>query len=145
MKRKRPNLREQLAAALLEMKVANANGQLVPVIDRDEAKQMDADKIIARFELDHWPIPVALGGTNHPTNLLWREKGEHREKTAKQDIPAIAKHKRLTAKQAAFRRRLAAKDGHGGDAGADGAVEGPRKYKWPRRPLRSKGFERRQR
>jgi hypothetical protein len=100
MQRKPPRMIEKLASALLELKCINNDGHLVPIIDRQAAKQMTAEQIVAQFELDHWPVPVAFGGSNHPTNLHWKTKMQHREKTAKIDIPAIAKSKRLSKSHA---------------------------------------------
>lgn len=90
MKRKNPNLTQKLAATLLMLK--NGHGQ--PVIDPERAKGMSAESVIQLFEFDH-NIHVAIGGQNHPSNLVPRIKAEHREKTAKIDIPQIAKTKRI--------------------------------------------------
>lgn len=123
MKRKRPNLREQLAAACI---------QLNPDI-REWAKLKSAADIIAIFDADHFPVPVALGGTNHPTNLEMRLRHEHRTKTAKKDIPAIAKAKRLTRKQEEFRARMLAKDYPHFEVGFGQTPSGARK--WVSRPM----------
>lgn len=136
MKRKQPNLSEKLAAALLELKVADANGNLVPVVDYEEAKDMTPQQIIAHFECDHWPIPVHAGGGNHPTNLKWREKGEHRQKTSKRDVPEFWKGIRLTKKQNEFRQRMLAKaEASVSDCAAgEGGTARP-KRRWPSRPM----------
>ena len=104
MKRKRPTLTERLAATLLEMKYADGK----PVIDREAAKAMTAKEICAQFEFDH-TVHVAIGGGNSPSNLTPRPIAEHAVKTAKTDIPQIAKTKRITAEQEQFRRRLLSK------------------------------------
>lgn len=87
-----PNLTEKLASVLLML----TDGLGKPVIDRDRAKGMSAEQIVRMFECDH-EIHRAIGGTNHPTNLTMRMKAEHREKTAKRDVPQIAKTKRIAA------------------------------------------------
>lgn len=43
---------------------------------------------------------------NDPRYIRPMPRAEHREVTAKRDIPAIAKTKRLSRKQAEFRRRM---------------------------------------
>lgn len=105
MTRTTPNLTQKLDAALLAL--LDARGTPIP---REEAKELEDGKVAALFELDHWPIAVALGGVNHASNLEWRLKAEHREKTAKRDIPAIAKVKRLTKKHEEHRAKLLAVD-----------------------------------
>ena len=117
MKRKPPTLSEKLAAALMQLSTyAKRDGRmvLVPIVDREAIKAIDdpakaADAVLAMFECDHDPIPVALGGTNHPANLTHRIKAGHRDKTAKKDVPAIAKVKRLGADAEAFRAKILAK------------------------------------
>lgn len=104
MKRKRPTLTERLAATLLEMRYADGS----PVIDREAAKTMTAKEICSKFEFDH-AVHVAINGSNHPSNLTARSIAEHAVKTAKTDIPQIAKTKRITAEQEQFRRRLLSK------------------------------------
>lgn len=92
--RKNPTTRQKLAAALLQLN-RYRGGKWVPIIDYEEAKGMSADEIIARFELDHYPVSVKLGGSNHPTNLTWREREEHREKTNKIDAKIHKKARRF--------------------------------------------------
>lgn len=141
-RRKSPNLKEKLAAALLEIKVSDAKGNLVPIIDRDTAKTMTAQQIISQFELDHWPVPVALGGDNHPTNLQWMLRHAHREKTEKSDVPMIAKIKRVSAKHEEFRRRLLRKDEP--EAAGDGGTATTRaRRQWSSRRLESRPFDKR--
>lgn len=116
MKRKAPTLKEKLAAFVLTMKVEE-NGVLVPLVTRDQAKNMTADQLISLIQIDHAPIPVAtavaLGMTpdeyNHPTNLTPLPIMEHRIKTATKDVPTIAKGNRISAAHEDFKRRLLAK------------------------------------
>lgn len=126
-----PNMHEKLAAALLALRRLDpATGALVPLVARELAAAMSPKEIIRLFEFDHKPVPKALGGSNHPTNLIPTIKPEHREVTAQQDIPTIAKVKRAAMKHEEFRRRILAK--------TDATVEAP-----PRRPsrLKSRGFQ----
>ena len=68
-----------------------------PVIPHDVAKQLTAKQIIRRFHFDHYPVPHAHGGSDHPSNLTPLPVIDHRTKTAKIDIPMIAKTKRVAA------------------------------------------------
>lgn len=116
MKRKEPTLKEQLAAMILTIQIEE-DGKLVPLVTRDEAKQMTTDQILSLVVTDHDPVPIAvavpLGWTpkeyNHPTNLTIRAIINHRIKTAKIDVPAIAKGNRISADHQDFRRRVLAK------------------------------------
>jgi hypothetical protein len=109
-KRKPPSAKEKLAAALLSIvRWDQATGTLTPLIDREQARTMTPEQIIHAFEFDHWPVPVSLGGTNHPTNLAPMLTQAHREKTAKRDAGEIARVRRSLkkrAKQNAAQRRF---------------------------------------
>lgn len=121
-KRDHISLTTKLAAVLLEMKVADEAGNLVPLIDREMAKQMTADQIVSLWQWDHHPVPKALGGSDHPTNLTPRPIIEHRIKTAKVDVPTIAKSNRLSAQHQEFQRKMLARTGQ-----AEAAEEAPRR------------------
>lgn len=108
-KRDHINMTTKLAAVLLEMKVADENGDLVPWIDRETAKNMTAHQICSLVNFDHCPVPKAFGGSDHPTNLVARPIIEHRIKTAKTDVPAIAKTARISASHEAFQRKMLAR------------------------------------
>lgn len=118
MKRKDPTLKEKLAAFVLTMKVEE-NGVLVPLVTRDQAKNMTTDNLLSLLNWDHSPIPVAtavaLGMTpdeyNHPTNLTPLPIMEHRTKTAQIDVPAIAKSNRISAAHQEFQRKMLARAG----------------------------------
>lgn len=118
-KRAHISLEKQLAAALL----------VIGDIAHEHAKQMTARQIISLFHLDHYPIPKAEDGPDEPWNMMFRFIGDHRQKTRKIDIPQIAKNKRITADQIAFRRRILAK----------GNDEPKPKSKWPSRPFPKRG------
>jgi len=49
------------------------------------------------WDIDHI-LPIALGGSNEPNNLQILCRSCHRYKTTQDDIPRIAKTKRLKAK-----------------------------------------------
>jgi len=118
MKRKAPNLREMLAAALL---------QLNPDL-REWAKTKTPKQIIAMFHADHYPVRHADGGSTHPTNLVMRLIPEHLEKTRKIDVPAVAKNKRLAKAHEAFRARILAKT-------SQGPLKTALRSRWASRPL----------
>ena len=99
-------LKVRLAAALLQLPGDDPDRPAVPY---EAGKIMSPDQIIGLFELDHWPIPKAEDGPDEPWNLHWRLTAAHRVKTAKVDIPIIAKAKRLAKKETDRRARLIAK------------------------------------
>lgn len=81
-------------------------------IPHEHQKLMRAQDIRALVQFDH-AIHHAIGGNVVFSNLTMRTVADHREKTAKIDIPQIAKTKRLSAKQEEFRRRLERKTNPG--------------------------------
>ncbi len=109
MTRKHVSLRTKLAAALLTMRRCEktlAGERWVLIISHEEAKTLTDDQIIARFDFHHYPIPHAHGGPDEPWNLAPVLRDEHREITAKVDVPQIAKTKRLTKAHEDFRRTM---------------------------------------
>ena len=102
-------MKTRLAAMLLTVRVVE-DGNLVPFIDHDTAKTLTPDQIISLFHMDHWPIRKGDGGPDAPWNIVFRPIMEHRVKTAKVDLPEIAKSRKITASHEEFRRRLLAKD-----------------------------------
>jgi hypothetical protein len=64
-------------------------------------QKIDAGKA---WDIDHI-LPLALGGSNEPENLQILCKRCHESKTAKNDIPLIAKTKRLKASHLGARSR----------------------------------------
>lgn len=105
MTRTRPTYRQKLCAAYL--RILALMGRAIPY---ETAKQMSEDDIEALFEIDHHPILLANGGTNHPSNLVPRLAEMHREKT-RRDVSRIAKGKRLSASAEETRRVILAKVG----------------------------------
>ena len=73
-------------------------------IPYDHAKAMDVDAVLSLVDFDHYPIPKAHGGPDKFFNLTPRLRPGHRIKTAKIDIPVIAKTKRVRAANAAHTR-----------------------------------------
>ena len=105
--------RTKLAATLCQMLRPNEAGELVPIIDYESAKQMTEHQILSLFHFDHYPTPVNQGGKDVHHNLVPRPILEHREKTAKVDVPMAAKAARLSAEQEEFRRAMLRKAGQG--------------------------------
>lgn len=106
-RRKKPNLSEKYAGALLRIKIGAEGGEwLIPEPLRSSGT---AKEIIAYTELDHAKL-VAHGGTNKPQNLYPMAKADHREKS-RTDTGRAWKGKRLEADTEAFRQRLLAKIG----------------------------------
>jgi hypothetical protein len=128
MKRGHISLKTKLAAALLQMRRATPDGRWVLIIPHEEAKRMTADAIIALFQFDHWPILHTDGGPDEPWNLDPRLRPEHAEKTAKKDIPQIAKTKRITREHEEFQRLLL----------TPRAERPPKKSKWASRPFQKR-------
>jgi hypothetical protein len=95
-KRDHISLKVKLAAALLQLKH----------IPFSQAQRMSADQIIALYHFDHYPIPHAQGGPDEPWNLDPVLVADHLEKTAKTDIPQIAKTKRIAKDHQEFLRLM---------------------------------------
>lgn len=127
MKRAHIGLKTKLAAALLHMKRYHL-GRWENIITHEEAKTLTADEIIARFHFDHFPIPHAEGGTDHPSNLDPVLIADHQEKTAKIDVPGIAKRKRVSKAHEEFQRRMLVPR-------ADRELK---KSKWAKRPFQQR-------
>lgn len=102
-KRRAIPLEKQLAAALCQ----------IGGIAYADALRMTPRQVRSLFALDHYPVPVALGGPDEHYNLQFTFTKPHRDKTAKLDVPSIAKAKRGAKETAAFRARMLAKDGKG--------------------------------
>jgi hypothetical protein len=133
MARQHISLKKKLAAALLTIKRPDEHGNLVPVIDYEDAKSMDEDQIISVFHFDHG-ILHAIEPINEPWNLTPRPIIEHRKKSAK-DKTALSKGDRLSDSQKEFQRKMLVKVGQG-ETIED--VKAKRKYKWPKRKMQSR-------
>ena len=125
-------------AATLRTMLVEEDGKLVPFIDYETAKQMTAEQLISLFNFDHHPTPKAFGGSDEHHNLVPRPILEHRVKTAKIDVPRIAKAERLSVRQEEFRRRVLAKAGQEGDAPTRTPfrarlIDGSRRSRWKKK------------
>lgn len=133
------SLKTKLAAALLTIVRPNERGELEPVIDFESAKQMTADQIISLFRFDHGHFH-AWGGSDHPANLTPRPIIEHRIKTAKVDVPTIAKSARIARRHEEFRRLMLERVGQAEPAPASSkyvryapAMPGSKRSKWKKK------------
>jgi hypothetical protein len=101
-----PSYSDRLAATLLHLTRGDGT-PLIPPDVRDKGKAA----ILKCVEWDHI-TPVAIGGTNHHSNIQPLTPAEHLAKT-KLDVARIAKGKRLSEAQEEFRRKMLAKAGQG--------------------------------
>ncbi|MET4187645.1 hypothetical protein ABIB86_000406 [Bradyrhizobium sp. JR1.7] len=117
MTRKHISLRTKLAAAICQL-----------FLTHDEAAALSEDQVLLLVHWDHYPIPHAEGGSDSHFNLVAALVPGHKEKTAKIDIPGIAKRKRITKAHKDFQRRLLApKD-----------QRPPKPSRWGKRPFPSR-------
>jgi hypothetical protein len=99
-KRKKPNMCEKLASALLHIRKGTGDDWLV----KGELRNASAKEICAAHDWDHirrW----AEGGSNAPQNLQPLLREDHREKS-KKDNTEIAKGKRVAKKEARHQSAL---------------------------------------
>jgi hypothetical protein len=137
MPRKSPTMAEKLASVLLELQRLRGDP-----IDREHAKLMSAAQVNSLFHFDHAAGYACDGKDNHPTGLTPLLIAEHREKTAKKDIPAIAKGKRVSAKHEKFRDKMLAKSGSDPQQSSKSKSK-KSKFQNVHRPIQSRGFEKR--
>lgn len=109
---------------------------LLPQDVRDQLRRdkVPAEQVISRFHFHHIEHHAG-GGADDWHNLDPQRIDDHKERTAKIDIPAIAKVKRLSAEQEEHRRRmlLPASD-----------RKEQKRSRWAKgRKIPSRGFERR--
>jgi hypothetical protein len=121
------SMRTKLAATLVELQRLRYLAGAADWFDPVDVMRMTPEQVIALFEFDHYPICKADGGSDHHSNCMPRGKPEHREKTAKVDIPQIAKGKRLRKTWEPHAKAI-----------ATGAKPPRRASKWPKRGLRSR-------
>jgi hypothetical protein len=97
MPRKHISFKTKLCAALCQMR-DDVDGKLELILTHDEAKALSEDQILSLFQWDHYPIPHTppYNGPDEHWNLEPRLIVPHRVKTAKVDIPRIAKGKRVS-------------------------------------------------
>lgn len=119
-KRKHVPLTTKLAACLAELQYLR--GDPIPW---KQLKVMTAHQLVSLYQWDH-SVYAAWDGGEHYTNITPRLILAHREKTAKRDVPAIAKTKRIARKEL---QRIDVR----GDR-SDGHSSRPKlKKKWPKR------------
>lgn len=123
-KRKDPTLRTKLAAAVSAL-----------FLTHDEAVALSEDQVLSLVQWDHYPILHVDDGPDVHWNLTPRLIPGHRAKTAKIDVPAVAKRKRITKTEEAFRARLLAKTEPTDELRAFIAMKFPKGRK-----LQSRGF-----
>lgn len=107
-------LKTKLAAAIATM-----------FLTHDEAKALSEDQVLSLVAWDHDPIPHVHDGPDVHWNLVPRLIPGHREKTAKIDIPVIAKTKRISKEHLDFQRRML----------TPREDREPKKSRWPSRPF----------
>jgi hypothetical protein len=127
MARKSIPLSVKLAAALLMMR--DESGERL--ICHEHAKEMSAEQIMSLFVWDHHPVPYAEGGPDAPWNLTPRLISGHREKTAKIDVPQIAKGKRIRKKEAEHRMVMGLEE----RCLLERDIQNRPRYRWPSRPF----------
>lgn len=96
MGRKEPTLKAKLAAALRELFK----------IPHEHAVLMSADQLIGLADFHHI-VYHAHGGSDEHHNLEPMLRADHKDRTAKVDIPQIAKTRRLARTTAEFHRLMA--------------------------------------
>jgi hypothetical protein len=114
MKRKDPTLTDKLCAMIV----------MWLEIPHAKARSMSRQEILALAEWDHYPVPFAIARDNgwlmheinHPSNIKPMLADDHAIKTAKRDVPEIAKAKRISKSHQEFRQRILAKTGVQEDA-----------------------------
>lgn len=121
-------------------------------IPHEHQKLLHEDQVLSLIERDHWPVPVAEGGTNHFSNVWARLIADHREKTRTVDVPTIAKNKRIRRNEMIRRYNAAAKiDPEAADALYPAVARLKRRkakilsrpFQKQYRPMQSRGFQRR--
>jgi hypothetical protein len=95
LNRKEPTLTAKLAAAIRELFQ----------IPHEHAKLMTDDQVLSLVQWHHIEYH-ATGGSDEHWNLDPLTIKGHKARTAKIDVPQIAKTKRLTAAQEEFRRTM---------------------------------------
>lgn len=100
-------------------------------ISHEHARLMHAEQVIMLFERDHFPIRKADGGNNHHSNLMFRWKRDHREKTAKVDAPDMAKERKIQLAQAVHVAKM-------NWGTSQPRAEAPRKRRWPSSKIQSR-------
>lgn len=88
------SFKTKLVAALCQMR-HEVDGKLELILSHDEAKALSEDQVLSLFQFQHGVIPHAEGGPDTHWNIEPMLIVQHREVTAKVDIPGIAKRRRV--------------------------------------------------
>lgn len=129
-------MKTKLVSAICQLvRFDEDKGEFVRVIHYELSKVLTEDEILSRFDWHHFPIPKAHGGPDAHWNLQPMQKDAHREVTAKEDIPRIAKGKRVDRAATQHRERMASKE-PGKPRERTGSIP-PRPFQKGHRPLRS--------
>lgn len=135
--RKGISMKTKLCAALCQMMEPDEAGGWRRVIPHKDAKRMTEDEILARFEFDH-NVHFSIGGAEQHWNLTPLPREVHAVKTAKQDVPQIAKTKRLEKATEEFRRKLLVKTGQDPKGSVSKTAKTDKK---PSRKMQGRGFQ----
>jgi hypothetical protein len=140
-KSKRPrrphvSLTTKLAAVLAELQYLRGDPFAWP-----QLKAMTDAQLCSLYQWDHGVYHAWDGSKPHFTNLTPRLILAHREKTAKRDIPTIAKVRRAEKKREAL--AYGAIDVRGDMADGPPMRRDPPKRKWPSRKIPSRPFPKR--
>lgn len=95
-RRRHISLKTKLAAAICQL-----------FLNHDEAVELSEQQVLSLIAWDHHPIPFSEGGEDVHFNLAAVLRPAHKEKTAKIDIPGIAKRKRVAKAHEGFLDRRA--------------------------------------
>lgn len=137
-----PNMTDKLCAMIL----------LHFQIPHEVGKTLTREQILGLVQWDHAPVPVAIARDlrwepaqyNHPSNLAPLLVEDHAVKTAKIDVPQIAKSERISASALEFQQRILAKSGQIRGQADDAVSHNPArrsKSHWPKgRRLPSRPF-----
>lgn len=130
MKRKEPTLTEKLAALHIEIETLRGR----PIADWSVIRDMTPSQILQLFAWHHvtyhtWIEEARL--RNHPSVITPLYVPVHDERTAKTDIPVIAKSKRIRKNRLIHKAKMAEKMGE--------IVEVPKMR--PKKKIQSRGFQ----
>ncbi len=136
MSKKEPSLSEKLAALHIEIEALRGR----PIADWEVLRQMTPSQILQCFAWHHVTYDTWIEDArmqNHPSVLTPLYVPVHRERTAKIDVPTIAKSKRIRKTQAIHVAKMAEK--RGGIADVDPPFLLPRAR--PKQKIKSRGFQ----
>lgn len=104
---------------------------------------MSAEQVMSLLNFDHDPIPHVHGGSDEHFNLTGLSIMAHRQKTAKIDVPQIAKTDRIATENTRHQAIMAAKTALAGPdpAAVIQALAPVAKKQWPKRKLEGRPFQ----